>query len=53
LWRYRGAFFSRFGNLPETFVELVANAKAGLTAAVNFETGHFQEIKDVNILSIP
>ena len=33
LWRYRGAFFSRFGNLPETFVELVANAQAGLTAA--------------------
>jgi hypothetical protein len=33
LWRYRGAFFSRFGNLPESFVELVANSQAGLTAA--------------------
>jgi len=33
LWRYRGAFFSRFGNLPETFVQLVGNSQAGLTAA--------------------
>lgn len=33
LWRYRGAFFSRFGNLPETFIGLVANSPAGLTAA--------------------
>jgi hypothetical protein len=33
LWRYRGAFFSRFGNLPETFVQLVSNSEAGLTAA--------------------
>lgn len=33
LWRYRGAFFSRFGNLPETFVRLVANSQAGLAAA--------------------
>lgn len=33
LWRYRGAFFSRFGNLPETFVQLVSNSQAGLTAA--------------------
>jgi hypothetical protein len=33
LWRYRGAFFSRFGNLTETFVRLVANSQAGLTAA--------------------
>jgi hypothetical protein len=33
LWRYRGACFSRFGNLPETFAGLVANAPAGLTAA--------------------
>lgn len=33
LWRYRGAFFSQFGNLPETFARLVANAQAGLTAA--------------------
>lgn len=33
LWRYRGAFFSRFGNLPETFVQLVANSQAGFTGA--------------------
>ena len=33
LWRYRGAFFSRFGNLPKTFVRLVADSLAGLTAA--------------------
>jgi hypothetical protein len=33
LWRYRDVFFSRHGNLPETFVELVRNAPAGLTAA--------------------
>ena len=33
LWRYRGAFFSRFGNLPETFGQLVANSQAGVTAA--------------------
>ena len=32
LWRYRGAFFSLFGNLPATFVQLVANSQAGLTA---------------------
>ena len=33
LWRYQGVFFSRFGSLPETFVELVARSPAGLTAA--------------------
>jgi hypothetical protein len=33
LWRYRGVSFSRYGNLPETFVQLVRNSKAGLTAA--------------------
>lgn len=32
LWRYQGAFFSRFGNLPETFAHMVAEAPAGLTA---------------------
>ena len=32
LWRYRGAFFSRFGNLPATFAQLVGNSQAGLTA---------------------
>ena len=33
LWRYRGVFFSKFGSLPETFVQLVARSSAGLTAA--------------------
>jgi hypothetical protein len=33
LWRYRGVFFSRYGNLPETFVQLVLAAPGGLTAS--------------------
>ncbi len=33
LWRYRGVCFSRFGSLPETFVQLAAQSSAGLTAA--------------------
>lgn len=33
LWRYRGVFFSRFGNLPETFAQVVARSSAGLTAS--------------------
>jgi len=33
LWRFRRAFFSRYGNLPRTLIELVQNAQAGLTAA--------------------
>lgn len=33
LWRYQGVFFSRFGSLPETFVQLVAQSSAGLTAS--------------------
>ncbi len=33
LWRYRGVFFSRFGSLSETFVQLVAQSSAGLTAS--------------------
>jgi hypothetical protein len=33
IWRYRGSFFSRFGNLPKTFVQLVSNSEAGLTAS--------------------
>lgn len=31
LWHYRGTCFSRFGNLPQTFVQLVHNSPAGLT----------------------
>lgn len=33
LWRYRGVFFSRHGNLPQTFAQLVHQSPAGLTAA--------------------
>ncbi|MDH3769496.1 MAG: hypothetical protein OET79_00715 [Nitrospirota bacterium] len=33
LWRHQGAFFSRFGNLHATFIQLVENSQAGLTAA--------------------
>jgi hypothetical protein len=33
LWRYRGVSFSRFGRLPETFIHLVAQSPAGLTAS--------------------
>jgi len=33
LWQCKGAFFSWFGNLPATFVGLVINSQAGLTAA--------------------
>jgi len=36
MWRYRRAFFSRFGNLPATFIQLVGDSQAGLTA---FEAG--------------
>jgi hypothetical protein len=32
LWRYQGVFFSKFGSLPATFVGLVAQSSAGLTA---------------------
>ena len=31
LWRYRGTYFSRFGNLTQTFVQLVQASQAGLT----------------------
>ena len=33
LWRYRGVFFSKFGSLPETFVQLVSRSSDGLTTA--------------------
>ena len=33
LWQFKGMFFSRFGNLPETFVQLVESSQAGLTAS--------------------
>lgn len=32
LWCYQGAFFSRFGNLPQTVVQLARNSQVGLTA---------------------
>jgi len=33
LWRWRGIFFSKHGNLTQTLVALVRNSKAGLNAA--------------------
>ena len=33
LWQYRGVFFSKFGSLPETFAQVVAQSSAGLTAS--------------------
>lgn len=33
LWRYRGIFFSRHGNLTQTLVAVVKHSKAGLNAA--------------------
>jgi hypothetical protein len=33
LWRFRGVFFSRYGNLSETFVHLVHAAPGGLMAS--------------------
>jgi hypothetical protein len=32
LWHYRGVFFSRYGNLKQTVVELVRRSRAGLDA---------------------
>jgi hypothetical protein len=32
LWRYRGTYFSQFGNLTQTFVQLVHRSPAGLTS---------------------
>ena len=32
LWRYRGTYFSQFGNLTQTFVQLVRRSPAGLTS---------------------
>jgi biotin operon repressor len=32
LWRYRGTCFSRFGNLTQTFVQLVRASQSGLTS---------------------
>ena len=32
LWHYRGTYFSRFGNLTQTFIQLVRASRAGLTS---------------------
>jgi hypothetical protein len=47
LWRYQGAFFSRFGNLPETFVRLVGDSQAGLSAA---EAGDLMGVRPSSFL---
>ena len=33
LWHYRGVFFSRYGSLKQTLVELIARSQAGLDAS--------------------
>ncbi len=33
LWRYKGIFFSRYGNLKQTLVALINHSPAGLTSA--------------------
>jgi hypothetical protein len=33
LWRYRGVFFSKYGNLKQTLVQLVTQSERGLSAA--------------------
>jgi hypothetical protein len=47
LWQYRGASFSRFGNLPDTFVGLVANSQSGLRAA---EAGELMGVRPSSFL---
>ncbi len=47
LWHHRGAGFSESGTLSETFVRLVANSRAGLTAA---ETGELLGIRPSSFL---
>lgn len=47
LWRYREAFFSRFGNLPKTLVQLIGASQAGLTAA---EAGHLLGLRPSSFL---
>jgi transcriptional antiterminator len=32
LWHYSGTYFSKFGNLTQTFVQLVRRSTAGLTS---------------------
>ena len=48
LWHHRGACFSRFGTLSETFIRLVANSQAGVTAA---ETGELLGVRPSSFLS--
>jgi len=47
LWQYRGVFFSKFGSLPETFVQLVSRSSGGLTAA---ETGDLLGVRPSSFL---
>jgi len=47
LWHYKGIFFSRFGNLPSTFVNLVENSQAGLTAT---DAGHLTGLRPSSFL---
>ena len=48
IWKYHGVFFSRFGNLHETFIKLVENSKAGLSAS---ESGDLLGVNPSSFLS--
>lgn len=48
IWKYHGVFFSRFGNLHETFIKLVENSKAGLSAS---ESGDMLGVNPGSFLS--
>jgi len=48
LWRCRGVFFSRYGNLKQTLVELIARSQAGLDAG---EVGSFLGLDPRSFLS--
>ena len=48
LWRYKGIFFSRYGNLKETVIHLVNDSEAGLTGT---EIGELSGVKPKSFLS--
>ncbi len=47
LWVFRGTYFSRFGNLTQTFVQLVRASQAGLTS---HEAGELMRLRPSSFL---
>ena len=47
LWYFRGTYFSRFGNLTQTFVQLVRASQAGLTS---HEAGDLMRLRPSSFL---